>query len=89
MDPKSGVGETMSSACWLFKLLTRDTDDLRRACFRVRRRVCTKPQMGRMSHENQQDELYYNSEYMVVVSSKHNCHSIFYHLISLLVGTYL
>lgn len=39
--------------------------------------------MGRMSHENQQHEHDCNSEYMVVVSSKHNCHNTSYHSFSL------
>jgi predicted RND superfamily exporter protein len=31
-----------------------------------RGRVCTKLQTGEMSHENQQNELYCNSEYLVL-----------------------
>lgn len=77
MDPKSEAGETMFSACWLFKLTAHDVDELRRTCFRVRRRICTKLQT-----ENQQNELYCNSEYLVIVSSKQNSDNISYHLFS-------
>lgn len=82
MDPKSEAGETMSSACWPFKFSAHDTDELRRACFWVRRGVCTKLQTGRMSHDNQQNELYCNSEYLVIVSSKQNRDNISYHFLS-------
>jgi hypothetical protein len=69
MDPKSEAGETMFSVCWLFKFSTYDIDELRRACFWVRWGVCTKLQTGRTSHDNQQNELYCNSEYLVIVAS--------------------
>lgn len=86
MDPKPEAGETTFSVFWLFKCTAYDIDELRRACFGVGWRVCTNLQMGRMSYKNQQHEHDFDSEYLVVISSKHSHHKIFYRLFSFIVG---
>ena len=67
MAPRSEAGETTSSACWLCKEVSHDTDELRRTCFSDRRR---RKSARKHENEDQQDAMYYNSRRILYFVAK-------------------